>query len=71
MLRVRHGPQAVADLWQLLAECEIEIIPFDEAQVHAAAAAFGRHSETCGFLRYGFAAAEILCWLVNSINMRD
>jgi ribonuclease VapC len=29
ILRVRHGPQAVARLWQLLTDSEIEIVPFD------------------------------------------
>lgn len=42
VLRVRHGPQAVELLWRLLADCEIEVIAFDEAQVRAAAAAFDR-----------------------------
>ncbi|MGH6795424.1 MAG: type II toxin-antitoxin system VapC family toxin, partial [Methylocella sp.] len=45
VLRVRHGSQAVAWLWQLLAEYEIEIVPFDEAQVRAAAAAFDRYGK--------------------------
>lgn len=44
VLRVRHGSQAVAWLWQLLAEYEIEIVPFDEAQVRAAAA-FDRYGK--------------------------
>lgn len=30
VLRVRHGPQAVARLWQLLTDAEIEIVPFDD-----------------------------------------
>ncbi|PZR80502.1 MAG: hypothetical protein DLM68_19565 [Hyphomicrobiales bacterium] len=33
VLRMRRGSQAVAWLWQLLAEYEIEIVPFDEAQL--------------------------------------
>jgi len=45
VLRVRHGPQAVERLWQLLIESEIEIVPFDETQVHAAAAAFDRYGK--------------------------
>ena len=40
VLRLRHGPAAVARFWRWLAEGEIEVLPFDEAQVHAAAAAF-------------------------------
>jgi ribonuclease VapC len=45
VLRVRHGLQAVARLWQLLTDSEIEIVPFDETQVHAAAAAFDRYGK--------------------------
>jgi ribonuclease VapC len=45
VLRVRHGPQAVARLWQLLTDSEIEIVPFDETQVHVAAAAFDRYGK--------------------------
>jgi ribonuclease VapC len=45
VLRVRHGPQAVPRLWQLLIDSEIEIVPFDEAQVHAAAVAFDRYGK--------------------------
>jgi ribonuclease VapC len=45
VLRVRHGPQAVGRLWQLLIDSEIEIVPFDETQVHAAAAAFDRYGK--------------------------
>jgi ribonuclease VapC len=45
ILRVRHGPQAVARLWQLLTDSEIEIVPFDEVQVRAAAAAFDRYGK--------------------------
>ncbi|MGH6935579.1 MAG: type II toxin-antitoxin system VapC family toxin [Methylocella sp.] len=45
VLRVRHGSQAVAWLWQLLAEYEVEIVPFDEAQVRAAVAAFDRYGK--------------------------
>ncbi len=45
VLRVRHGLQAVARLWQLLTDSEIEIVPFDEVQVHAAAVAFDRYGK--------------------------
>jgi ribonuclease VapC len=45
VLRVRHGPQAVTRLWQLLADSEIEIVPFDETQVRAAAVAFDRYGK--------------------------
>ena len=45
VLRLRHGAAAVERLWQLLADSEIEIVPFDEAQVRAAAAAFDRYGK--------------------------
>lgn len=37
VLRSRFGPPAVARLWRLPADCEIEIAPLDEAQMRAAA----------------------------------
>jgi len=40
VLRVRNGAAAVEKLWLLLADIDIEIVPFDEAQVRAAALAF-------------------------------
>jgi ribonuclease VapC len=45
VLRLRHGAGAVAHFWLWLAESEIEIMPFDEPQVHAAAAAFDRYGK--------------------------
>ncbi len=42
VLRLRHGGAAVGRLWRLLAENEIEIVPFDEPQVRTAAMAFDR-----------------------------
>jgi ribonuclease VapC len=45
VLRARFGQQAVSRLWRLLAECEIEIVPFDEAQLRAAVAAFDRYGK--------------------------
>ena len=36
---------AVAEFWQWLAGNEIEIVPFDEGQVHAAAVAFDRYGK--------------------------
>src|SRR2546430_1920716 len=69
VLRGRLGPEAVAQLWQLLAECEIEIVPFDEAQVRAAAAAFDRfgkgiHSKAC--LNLADCAAYALATMKNA-----
>jgi ribonuclease VapC len=40
VLRLRHGAAAVERFWQFLADSEIEIVPFDEEQVRAAAVAF-------------------------------
>jgi ribonuclease VapC len=45
VLRIRHGRAAVEHLWQFFADNEIEILPFDEAQVRAAAAAFDRYGK--------------------------
>ncbi len=45
VLRVRHGRPAVERLWQLLADNEIEIFPFDEGQIRAAADAFDRYGK--------------------------
>jgi ribonuclease VapC len=45
VLRLRHGPAAVARLWRWLAESELEVVSFDEAQVHAAAAAFNAYGK--------------------------
>jgi len=40
VLRLRHGAGAVEKFWQFLTDSEIEIVPFDETQVRAAAVAF-------------------------------
>ncbi len=45
VLRCRHGITAVARFWQWLTENELEVVPFDEAQVRAAAVAFGRYGK--------------------------
>jgi ribonuclease VapC len=42
VLRLRHGPAAVERFWQLLADCEIQIFPFDETQMRVATEAFGQ-----------------------------
>jgi ribonuclease VapC len=42
VLRIRHGRDAVDQFWEMLADNEIEIYPFDELQVRAAATAFDR-----------------------------
>jgi ribonuclease VapC len=45
VLRLRHGVAAVERFWQFLADSEIEIVAFDEMQVHAAALAFDRYGK--------------------------
>jgi ribonuclease VapC len=45
ILRVRLGAGVVERFWKFLADVGIEIIPFDEAQVHAAAVAFDRYGK--------------------------
>jgi ribonuclease VapC len=45
VLRIRHGAAAVDRLWLFLEASEIEIVPFDETQVRAAAEAFDRYGK--------------------------
>jgi ribonuclease VapC len=45
VLRGRLGVVAVAEFWKWLPDNEVEIVPFDETQVHAAAAAFDRYGK--------------------------
>ena len=45
VMRGRHGQAGAARLWELLAAAEMEIAPFDELQVRAAAVAFGRYGK--------------------------
>lgn len=45
VLRVRHGRDIVERFWDLLSDNEIEIYPFDEPQVRAAAIAFDRYGK--------------------------
>jgi ribonuclease VapC len=45
VLRIRHGRAAVVRFWEMLGDNEIEIYPFDELQVRAAPAAFGRYGK--------------------------
>ena len=42
VLRGRLGVAAVARFWQWLIDNQVEIVPFDEVQVRAAAVAFDR-----------------------------
>lgn len=45
VLRIRLGIAAVAGFWEFLKDNGIEIVPFDEVQIHAAAGAFGRYGK--------------------------
>lgn len=45
VMRGRHGAAGVERLWRLLEVSEIEIVPFDNVQVRAAAAAFDRYGK--------------------------
>ena len=45
VLRLRHSQAMVEELWRLLEENEIEIVPFDESQVRAAAVALDRYGK--------------------------
>jgi ribonuclease VapC len=45
VLRGRLGIVAVAEFWQWLADNEVEVVPFDEVQVRAAAVAFDRYGK--------------------------
>jgi len=45
VMRGRYGVAGAARLWDLIANAEIEIVPFDELQVRAAAAAFDRYGK--------------------------
>ena len=45
VLRGRLGQQAVVAFWQWVTDNRIEIVPFDELQARAAAAAFDRYGK--------------------------
>lgn len=45
VLRLRLGAAAVERFWKFLRDMGIEIVPFDEAQVRAAAVAFDRYGK--------------------------
>lgn len=45
VLRLRKGPLAVPAFWGTLERNGIEIVPFDEAQMRAAAEAYGRYGK--------------------------
>ncbi|MGO9487270.1 MAG: type II toxin-antitoxin system VapC family toxin [Rhodomicrobium sp.] len=45
VLRLRLGASAVERLWEILRLSQIEIVPFDEAQMRAAVEAYGRYGK--------------------------
>ena len=45
VLRTRLGAKAVEPFWRMLQDSQIEIFPFDEVQVRAAADAFDRYDK--------------------------
>lgn len=45
VLRRNHGASAIGLTWRFLAEYGIDIVPFDEAQARAAAAAYDRYGK--------------------------
>ena len=45
ILRGRVGALAVVEFWRWLADNNVEIVPFDEVQVHAAAKTFDRYGK--------------------------
>src|SRR3974377_1222132 len=45
ILRIRVGRAAVGRLWYLLAKSNIEVVPFNDAQVWAASIAFNRYGK--------------------------
>jgi ribonuclease VapC len=45
VMRGRYGAEGVGRLWDLIAAAEIEIVPFDELQMRAAATAFDRYGK--------------------------
>lgn len=48
VMRGRHGPDGATRFWELFEAADIEIIPFDELQMRAAAAAFERYGKGLG-----------------------
>jgi uncharacterized protein with PIN domain len=58
VLRGRLGVVAVAEFWQWLADNEVEVVPFDEVQVRAAAAAFDRYGKGNAVRALGFAVGR-------------
>ncbi|MGO9005443.1 MAG: type II toxin-antitoxin system VapC family toxin [Beijerinckiaceae bacterium] len=66
VLRLRHNQAMVDDLWRLLADNEIEIVPFDEVQVRAAAVAIDLYGRGDARLNLCDCAAYALAKTMNS-----
>lgn len=69
VLRLRHGRAAVERFWQFLSDTEIEIVPFDGAQVRVAAAAFdlyGKGIDPKARLNLSDCAAYALAKIMNA-----
>jgi ribonuclease VapC len=66
VLRLRHDQAMVDALWRLLAENEIEIVPFDEIQVRAAAVALDRYGRGGNRLNLCDCAAYALAKTMNA-----
>ena len=66
VLRLRHDQAMVEELWRLLADNEIEIVPFDEIQVRAAAVALDRYGKGNARLNLCDCAAYALAKTMNS-----
>lgn len=45
IVRIRQGNDAVEKLWKFLSDNAVEIVVFDEPQVHAAATAYDRYGK--------------------------
>src|ERR1019366_3872774 len=48
ILRARHGLLAIAEVSQWLTDNKVEIVPFNEVQVHGAAVAFDHYGKAIG-----------------------
>ena len=69
VIRLRSGANGVEDLWQLLADLDLEVVPFDLTQVRVAAVAYDRYGKGINSkarLNLGDCAAYALAKTMNS-----
>jgi ribonuclease VapC len=69
VLRLRYGAHGAERLWELVRDNDIEIVPFDERQERAAAAAFDRYAAANVQPSFGidaFSAAYALAKLLSA-----